>query len=101
MSRMTTLLAGALAIVATVAVRRTLTAAWRKTTASDPPGDAVQHPSMAQALAWTVVSAAALAATQMLVRRGVARALERPDDGEIEARRARLRPVRSPATLRS
>lgn len=69
---------GVLAIAATIAVNRALRAAWKSTTNSDPPGDTAQHPSFGQALAWAVVSAAAMAATQLVVRRGLSSALERP-----------------------
>ncbi len=68
---------GLLAIGATIAVNRALRAAWRTTTKQDPPGDTSRHPSFGQAIAWTMVSAAAMAATQMVVRRGLTNTFER------------------------
>jgi hypothetical protein len=63
--------AGTAAIVATLTVRKLLHSSWRKATRREPPDPANPRSGVGEAILWTAISAAAIAATQLIVRRSV------------------------------
>ena len=71
-SMLTRVAAGSAALAATFVVRKLLASGWRKATDREPPDPAHPRTNFGEAIVWTAVSAAALAATQLLVTRGIA-----------------------------
>ncbi len=72
MSTLLRIAAGGAGLAASLVVRQLLKTTWRHATDKEPPEDPTsKRHGLGEALAWTAVSAAAIAATQLLVRRGI------------------------------
>lgn len=62
-------LISAVSVGGSYVVRRALTATYRRRTGQEPPRAADPNVTLGQALLWAVITAAALAATQVVVER--------------------------------